>query len=65
MTENPSSGRLSCYGRKQLQTIFTMEISIEILAASICMIDFFVKNMAASISIAFQILLISEAQLAR
>ena len=35
-------------GRKHLQTIFTIENLIKILAASTCMTDFFCKSMAAS-----------------
>ena len=40
--------RLSYHGRKHLHTIFTIEILIKILVASICMIDLFCKDMAAS-----------------
>ena len=42
------SGRLPCHSRKHLQTISTTEILFNILAASICMMDFFFKSKPAS-----------------
>ena len=45
---SPKSYRLKTACRKHSQTIFTIEILIKILAASICMVDFFCKSMAAS-----------------
>ena len=41
-------GRLSCHGKKQSQTILTIESIIKLLAASTFMIDFFCKSMASS-----------------
>ena len=40
--------RFSYHGRKHLHTIFTIEILINVLAASIHMIDLFCKSVAVS-----------------
>ena len=47
---NQALGQFACHGRKHLQTIFTIEIYINSLAASVCMIDFFCKTLLGVVS---------------